>query len=93
MQNALTIRRTIAAATLSLLRACQASAESLHFGPGCAATGDDSFKCRMLGLLNFLYVAAGLLGLILLIVIFLAIAMYRRNRAARLQKGQDDFDE
>jgi hypothetical protein len=60
--------------------ACQAHASTL-LDPACDAAGD-SFKCRLTGILNFLYAAAAVLGLVLLLVVFLAIRTYQKNRSA-----------
>ena len=49
---------------------------------GCSASRD-SLSCRLLAILNFLYVAAGLLTLALIVVVVLALKSYRRNKADR----------
>jgi uncharacterized membrane protein YqjE len=78
--HAATIRPSTAAGLL-LLRS------RLHaLSPACDAAGK-GFQCRLTGLLHLLYAAAGLLALLLLIVIALALGVYRRNRAAQDNTG------
>jgi heme/copper-type cytochrome/quinol oxidase subunit 2 len=56
--------------------------------PACD-TAADSFKCRLVGILNFLYAAAGILALVLIVVIVLAVRMYRKNRSAEKNPDHD----
>lgn len=64
----------IAAASVS--RAAHASATVI--APDCTASGD-GFGCRLLGILNLLYAAAGVLALVLIVVIIVAVKSYRKN--------------
>jgi hypothetical protein len=57
-------------------------------GPACDAAGD-SFKCRLTGILNFLYAAAGVLGLVLIVVVSLAVRTYQKNRSAGKNPNDD----
>jgi hypothetical protein len=56
-----------------------AHASTLSIEPGCSASGD-SLKCHLLGLLNFLYAAAGVLAFMLIVVVVLAVKSYRKNK-------------
>ena len=47
--------------------------------PNCSAYGD-SPKCHLLGILNFLYAAAGVLGFLLIVVVVLAFESFRKNK-------------
>jgi uncharacterized membrane protein YkgB len=68
------------ALALSLTRIAHAS--TLIASPDCSANGD-SLNCRLQSVLHFLYGAAGVLALILLIVIAAAITIYQKNKSAR----------
>jgi hypothetical protein len=46
----------------------------------CNASGD-SLKCHLQGILDFLYAAAGILGLLLVVAVVLAFNIYRKNKA------------
>ena len=63
----------LATATVSL-----AQATALISVPDCSASGG-SLKCHLLGVLNFLYAAAGVLGCLLIVVVVLAVKIYRKN--------------
>jgi hypothetical protein len=69
------------------LYAGQAHASTL-LAPACDKAGD-SFKCRLVGILNFLDAAAIVLGFVLLLVIVLAVRMYRKNRSAEKSPGHE----
>jgi hypothetical protein len=72
--SALLLALAFAAPTGSL---AHASTHSLT--PDCSASGD-TLKCDLLGFLNFLYAAAGVLALVLIVVVVLAVKSYRKNR-------------
>lgn len=55
-----------------------ASVSAALVSPSCSAA-PDSLDCRLASVLSLLYVAAGLLGLVLLLVIFVAVKSYRKN--------------
>ncbi len=48
----------------------------------CDASGS-SFKCEMQGVLHFLYAAAGVLAVVLVVVVAAAVHVYRKNRDAK----------
>jgi bacteriorhodopsin len=84
--NCFVIRRRLArthALLLALAFAAStgrlAHAATLSIEPGCTASGD-SLKCHLLGLLNFLYAAAGVLAFMLIVVVVLAVKSYRKNK-------------
>jgi len=56
-----------------------AHAASVALEPNCSASGT-TVNCRLLGLLHFLYGAAGILALVLIGVVLLAVRFYRRNK-------------
>jgi hypothetical protein len=60
-----------------LLQATPAHA-ALLLTPDCSASGD-SLGCRLTGVLSFLYVAAALLAVALVLVVVLAVRSYRRK--------------
>ena len=89
MLNFAAIRRWFKKTQALLLPlACIASASSVAHASvaygisGCSASGD-SLRCQLLAILNFLYVAAGLLGLVLIVVLVLAVKSYRKNKTDR----------
>jgi hypothetical protein len=47
--------------------------------PDCSAFGG-GLRCDLLGILNFLYAAAGVLAVVLLAVVALAVKSYRKNK-------------
>ena len=80
-----TIRKRLARAVTALLSLVLvtatfglAQASVLTSVPDCSASGG-SFKCHLLGVLNFLYAAAGVLGFLLIVVVVLAVKAYRKN--------------
>lgn len=56
-----------------------AHASTLSLSSGCSASGY-SLKCRLGEFLGLLYVAAGVLGLVLIIVVILAVHSYRASK-------------
>jgi hypothetical protein len=56
-----------------------AHASTLFAASDCSASGD-SLKCHLLGFLNFLYAAAGVLAFMLIVVVALAVKSYRKNK-------------
>ncbi len=58
---------------------CSAHASEVIFTPGCAASGA-GISCYLPGILNFLYVVAIVLGVVLLVVLVLAIKSFRKNK-------------
>jgi hypothetical protein len=62
-------------------------ASTLTDTPDCSASGD-SLKCHLLGILDFLYVAAVVLGIVLIVVVVLAVNSYRKNKKDDEQAGQ-----
>jgi hypothetical protein len=71
-------RRSFAVALLAA--ACGiARASVLAATPDCSASGD-SFECSLLGFLHFLYATAGLLAIVLIVVVSVAIHIYRKNK-------------
>ena len=93
MLNRLAIRRRLAgrndkacallvALSFAVSASCTAQASAAFAGlasSNCSASGD-SLMCGMLGLLHFLYAAAGILALLLIVVVALAIKSYRKNK-------------
>ncbi len=75
-----TIRRPSRFAVLAILAvaAVRAHASLLQSVNDCGASGN-SLDCHLADVLSFLYVAAGLLALVLLLVIVLAVRSYRRT--------------
>jgi hypothetical protein len=67
-----------ALATLFLLQASPAHA-ALLLTPDCSASGE-SLGCRLTGVLSFLYVAAALLAVLLLLAIGYAVRYYRKDK-------------
>jgi hypothetical protein len=66
------------ACTIGLfVRAASASAILI---PRNCRTAPDSLGCRLNGVLDFLYAAAAMLGVVLVVVIVVTIRIYRRNR-------------
>jgi len=53
--------------------------------PDCDASGN-SFKCELQGFLHFLYVAAGLLAIVLGVVLIATVHAYRKNK----KSAEDD---
>jgi hypothetical protein len=53
---------------------------ALSLSPNCTTDGDN-LHCHLLGFLHFLYAAASLLAVVLMIVIALAVRFYRRNKS------------
>jgi cytosine/uracil/thiamine/allantoin permease len=73
------ISRSLIAATVVLtLAATHARAAVLISDPDCSASAN-SFNCHLAGVLSFLYVAAALLAVVLVLVIVLAVRSYRRR--------------
>ncbi len=56
-----------------------ALASLLFFSADCSATGDQ-LGCRLDNILHILYIAAGILGVVLLVVAILAYRTYRQNK-------------
>ena len=80
------IRRRLARAVTELLVLVVATttvglarASVLTSVPDCSASGD-SLKCHLLGVLNFLYAAAGVLGFLLIVVVVLAFESFRKHK-------------
>jgi hypothetical protein len=65
-------------ATLPLLAATAARAATAD----CAA-GDTSLSCRLTGVLHWLEAAAFVLGIVLLVVVAVAVHLFRKNRVSR----------
>jgi hypothetical protein len=68
--------RSLVSAIALLTVFCQASNAST---PDCT-TSAGSFECSLLGVLHFLYAAAGILAIVLIVVLMAAIHFYRKNR-------------
>jgi hypothetical protein len=84
--NCFAIRRRLARAVAALFSLVLATvtvglarASALTSVSDCSASGD-SLKCHLLGVLNFLYAAAGLLGILLIAVVVLAFKSFRKNK-------------
>jgi hypothetical protein len=58
---------------------CPVHASALSSVPDCSASGG-GLRCDLQGVLDFLYMAAGVLGVLLLAVVALAIKSYRKNK-------------
>jgi hypothetical protein len=58
---------------------CVAHAFTFSAASDCGASGN-SLSCHLLGFLNFLYAAAGILAFMLIMVVALAIKSYRKNK-------------
>ena len=71
-------RRYIALIPAVLLLSTAAHADT----PPCSVS-DTSFACRLAALLNWLEATAVVLALILLVVIGIAIHLFRKNKASR----------
>jgi hypothetical protein len=55
-----------------------AHASTFMLTSDCSVT-PDTFGCHLLSLLKFLYAAAAVLGLVLVVVIVIAVNSYRKN--------------
>jgi hypothetical protein len=77
----LSIRLAAAIALALAFAAARAHAAVLTttLAPDCTASGGD-FACHLTGFLHLLYFIAAILAVVLLIVIALAVRMYRRNK-------------
>ncbi|MGA8939001.1 MAG: hypothetical protein WB439_07540 [Acidobacteriaceae bacterium] len=56
-----------------------AHASSLMLAPDCGVSGG-GYSCYLPGILRFLYALAIVLGVVLLVVVALAIKIYRKNK-------------
>lgn len=68
----------MSAALLSVLSGNAAHACMVLTSQDCK-TAADSLPCRLMALLNLLYVAAGVLVVVLIVVIIVAVRAYRKN--------------
>jgi hypothetical protein len=69
----------LATACLIGLHVRTASASALVLSQDCR-TAPDSLGCRLNGVLDFLYAAALMLGVVLVVVIVVTIRIYRKNK-------------
>ena len=76
-----TTRYALAAGGLALVSTAAARADTAV----CSAS-DTSLSCRLTGLLHWLEAAAFVLGMVLIVVIGVAIHLFRKNRPSR--KGE-----
>ncbi len=67
-----------AALAVTAVAALRAHASLLLAARDCGASGN-SLDCRLADVLSFLYVAAALLALVLMLVVVLAVRSYRRT--------------
>ena len=73
-----TYKYTVLPALLGFLATGAAYADT----PTCSAN-DTSLECRMLPILHWLEAAAWILGILLVIVVAVAIHLFRKNRLSR----------
>ena len=82
LANVTRIRCVAAAFALGLLLCGRiAQAAIVAATPNCDASGS-SFKCELQGFLHFLYAAAGVLALVLVVVVAAAVHIYKKNKSA-----------
>jgi hypothetical protein len=77
--SAVSTRVPAVALLLVFGRAARASVSAAT--PDCSTSGG-SFECSLLGVLHFLYAAAGVLTVVLIVVIAVAVHIYRRNKGS-----------
>jgi hypothetical protein len=71
--------KLVSAIPLLAIQCRVAGASVIAATPDCSASGD-SFQCSLLGFLHFLYAAAGLLAIVLIVAVLVAVHVYRKNK-------------
>jgi hypothetical protein len=83
--TALRIAAVVPLLVLAAANGAMAHASTLSFSPDCSASGN-SLKCYLMQFLDLLYVAAIVLGLALVVVIFLACKSYRESSKKKMRE-------